>query len=276
MYERTYHKAVLKTEEKPTKKSTRINWKMLAWIFAIVAVIVGLVFVIRMPKLQVRNINVVGANVVDPGDVTEFVNNQLQGNKLFFLPRTSIFLVPEHSLEREIKAQFPRLQTVSVSRKNFSTLTVSVTEFQGVYLWCTDATTCYFMDQNGVAFASAPYFSGSAYPKVFVGTLQALPFQAITQDQNNDIATLLDKLPALMITATEFHFVGDHELDVYFNHNGQQAMLMFDPTVDINESMNALFTGLRTDPLASEFHNPAKVLQYIDLRFTNRVVYKFQ
>jgi hypothetical protein len=276
MYERTYHKTVLKTETKAVKKTGRINWRLVLWIMVTAIVIAGMIFLIRLPQVQVRTIEVTGVNVVDPGDVKEFIHNDLQGRRLFILPKSSIFLVRTHSLEKALKAQFSRFQTVSVSRKNFSTLSVAVTEYQGIYLWCADTATCYAMDQNGVAFAPAPYFSGSAYPKVFIGSMRSIPFQALTAAQVSLIGTLLDKLPALSITPSEFHFVTDHELDVSFNHGGHHAMLLFDPTAHVDQSMNALFTGLRTNPLASKFHDSAQVLQYIDLRFSNRIVYKFQ
>lgn len=277
MYERTYHKAVLKTDDKPVKKEGgRVNWKAALWIVVSVAIVVGAVFLIRMPRLQVTNVEVAGAHVADPGDVKEFVMTELQGKKLFLLPKTSIFLVPEHRLEKDLKAQFSRFQTVSVSRKNFSTLVVTVSEYQGVYLWCSDDASCYFMDQNGVAFAPAPYFSGNAYPKIFVGQKQGLPFQAVTASQLAFIAAALDKLPVIGINPEEFHFVSDHELDVYFNHYGQQSKLLFDPTTNLQDAMNALYTGLRTNPLATKFRDQTQILQYVDLRFSYRVVYKFQ
>jgi len=277
MYERTYHKTVLKTDEKqPGRKLRQVNLKLIALIVVVLAVLTGIVILIRLPKVQVKTVSVVGANVVDPGDVSEFVTSQLQGDKLFILPKTSIFIIPEHTLEQQIKAAFPRLQTVVVSRRNFSTITVTVTEYQGVYLWCADETDCDFMDQNGVAFATAPYFSGDAYPKIFTGATHAMPFQALSPDQVNTLSLLLTRLPIINIDPEEFHFVTDHELDVDFNHNGHQAQLMFDPTLDISDSLEALYTGLQTDPLATKFQDPSEVLQYIDLRFLDRVVYKFQ
>jgi cell division septal protein FtsQ len=278
MYEQNYHKTVLKTETQQTKKRrVRINWKLVAGIVSIVIVVVGIVLIIRLPKVQVRTITVVGANVVDPGDVSQFVTSTLQGYKLGVLPRSSIFLVQEHVLEQQIKNAFPRLQTVKVSRKNFSTLTVTVTEFQGIYLWCSDPMTCDFMDQNGVVFSPAPYFSGSAYPKIFVAGQHApLPFQALDANQLSIVQLLNEHLPMINIAPQEFHFVTGHELDVDFNHNGQQAQLLFDPTLDANQSLEALYAGLRTDPLATEFHDSTKMLEYIDLRFMDRVVYKFQ
>jgi len=277
MYERTYHKTVLKTEEKAPKKSTsRINWKMILILTALIAVFGGMIYVIRLPKLQVKTVEVTGEHVVDPGDITEFITTQLQGNKLFILPRSSIFLVPEHTIEKALQRQFPRLQTVVVSRKNFSTLTVTVSEYQGVYLWCTTDTECYFMDQNGVTFSPAPYFSGSAYPKLFIGTLEQLPFQALSPAQLTTVQLLLERLPSIGIAPLAFHFVNDHEVTIDFNHNGQQAMVLLDPNIDPAQTITTLFTALRTNPLATKFHDPTQVLQYIDLRFSNRVVYKFQ
>ena len=277
MYERTYHKTVLKTEEKAPKKSTsRINWKMILILTALIAVFGGMIYVIRLPKLQVKTVEVTGEHVVDPGDITEFITTQLQGNKLFILPRSSIFLVPEHTIEKALQRQFPRLQTVVVSRKNFSTLTVTVSEYQGVYLWCTTDTECYFMDQNGVTFSPAPYFSGSAYPKLFIGTLEQLPFQALSPAQLTTVQLLLERLPSIGIAPLAFHFVNDHEVTIDFNHNGQQAMVLLDPNIDPAQTITTLFTALRTNPLATKFHDPTQILQYIDLRFSNRVVYKFQ
>ncbi len=277
MYERTYHKTVLKREDdEPQKEPTRIDWKRILWIFVAIVIIVETVILIRLPKVQVTHIVVVGAHVADPGDITEFVNQELQGKDLFILPKTSIFLVPEHKLEKDLKQNFSRLQTVDVSRKNFSTIVVTVTEYQGVYLWCADAQNCDFMDQNGVAFAPAPYFSGDAYPKIFNGIGTTVPFQAVDADKLHTITTALDKLPVIGINPEEFHFVTDHELDVTFNHYGQQATLLFDPTTNTDDALNALYTGLRTNPLATKFRTPTDVLQYIDLRFSDRVVYKFQ
>ncbi len=276
MYEKTYHKTVLKNDTKTELPQSRVNWKRILWIVIFVVVITGTIVLIKLPRMQVATIEVTGANVADPGDVSEFVKMQLQGKKLFFLPKTSIMLIPEHTLEKELKEQFPRFQTVSVSRKNFSTITIAVSEYQGVYLWCSDVDTCFFMDQNGVVFAPAPIYSGSAYPKIFASTVQPVPFQALNDEQNDTVTLLLAKLPAILITPTEFHFVGDHELDVIFNHDGHQSSIIFDPTTDIQAALNVLFTGLRTNPLATKFHDQAMVLQYIDLRFSNRVVYKFQ
>jgi hypothetical protein len=276
MYEKSYHTAVLKTEKNPEKKPGRINWKLILGLLLGAVLIAGFIVLIKLPQWQVQHIEVVGANVADPGDVSEFVTAELQGRKLFFLPKTSILLVPEHRLEKDLKAHFSRFQTVGVSRKNFSTLTVTVSEYQGVYLWCNDPDTCFFMDQNGIAFAPAPVFSGSAYPKIFVGTVQPLPFQALNLQQEQMVSLLRDKLPALLITPTEFHFVSDHQVEVMFNHNGHQASLLLDPMTDTQQALNALFSGLRTNPLATNFHDSSKVLDYIDLRFSNRVVYRFE
>lgn len=277
MYERTYHKTVLRADEKGQKKTKRqINWRLIIRCAIAAVIVVGIVLLIRMPRLQVTHIEVVGANVVDPGDVTEFITEDLRGKELFILPKSSIFLISEHGLEKKIAKQFSRIESVNVHRANFSTLTVTITEYQGVYLWCSNENNCDFMDQNGIAFAPAPYFSGDAYPKIFTGPLGNLPFQVLNTTQINNVALIIDRLTAIGITPDEFHFISNHEFEVDFNHNGQQAKLFFDPSSDMKQSLIALYTGLRTNPLAGDYRDANKVLEYIDLRFANRVVYKFQ
>src|SRR4051812_49187075 len=98
MYEKSYHTAVLKTDKKPEQKGGRINWKLILGLFVGAVLVAGLIVLIKLPQWQVRNIEVVGAHVADPGDVTEFVRGELQGKRLFFLPKTSILLVPEKHL----------------------------------------------------------------------------------------------------------------------------------------------------------------------------------
>jgi cell division septal protein FtsQ len=78
MYERTYHKTVLKTDEKtPGKRRShvRINWRLVALLVGIVVVLTGIVIIIRLQKVQVKTITVTGANVVDPADANKHLHH---------------------------------------------------------------------------------------------------------------------------------------------------------------------------------------------------------
>jgi hypothetical protein len=99
MYEKTYHTQVLKKDEvKKTKKG--FSWKRILVIFLSLAFIFGVIFVIRHPRLQVTNIEVLGTQVLDVEDVVSFTKEQLVGRSLWILPKTSIFLIDESYLKK--------------------------------------------------------------------------------------------------------------------------------------------------------------------------------
>ena len=285
MYERTYHNQVLKQGDTVTpKKPRRPSWKRVLIGVVVVALGSGIFFLIRAPRLQVAEVHVVGTNVIDTQDVSMAVKKQLVGNTLWVLPRTSIFLINEHAVEHALQKTFSRIETVSVTRDSFHSVLITIKEYDAVYLWCTEkgsdseeGADCYFMDNQGSVYSSAPVFSGTAYPKIITGApLETLPFQAMTREEVARIAALEKGLSDINIVPTLFHTISPREMDIDFLHNKSVAVLRIDPSVPTTTSLEYIFSGIRAEPLSSLFHNAEKVLLYIDVRFSNKVVYKFQ
>ena len=282
MYQRTYKSNVLK-EEKLAKVKRPFPWKRLLWTLFVVALVVGCITLIKTPRFQVKHVVVTGTEVADPNDVVKYVNDRMAGKYLYILPKTSILLTPTATLSEKVKKAFPRFKSAVVRRASFDTLSVSINEYKGVYLWCSELdenqtnNNCSFMDQNGVVFATAPYFSGSAYLKLYGDNTSAnFPFSPLGSLSLANVVLLTARFEAINITATEFHFISSHKLVVGFAHNDRDAQIIFDPSRDIEDELSALYTGLRTEPLGSLYHNQSKILEYIDVRFANKVVYKFQ
>jgi cell division septal protein FtsQ len=278
MYERTYHSKVLKADPaKPEPKS--FPWKRVVVITSVIAVFVGFILLTRIPKWQVTTVTVNGTQVADPEEVAAFVKSGIEGRYLFSLmPRRSILLVHPKHIARQVHAAFPRFKEVHVQRSAMNALTVDVSEYKGVYLWCEHGETevCSFMDERGIVFAAAPYFSGDAYLKIFVGERGAYPFTPISTQQLALVTMLDEKLRAINIDPVDFYFNGEHELVIDFSHHGDRAKIFIDPTRDVESALEALFSALRTDPLRAHYADSSQVLQYLDLRFSNKVVYKFQ
>ncbi|HVY35733.1 MAG TPA: hypothetical protein VG982_00430 [Candidatus Paceibacterota bacterium] len=262
-------------QKKLPKEKKPFPWRRFLWIAGILAVIVAVVLVTRIPKLQIQTIDVVGTTAVNPDDVSAFIKRQIKGEYLFVIPKGSMLTVATSTISTTVAHAFPRFSSVRVSRRGINGLLVTVTEHATEYLWCEQENSCFSMTKEGVVYAPASQFSGDAYLKLFGGEKGSIPFSPFSQDKLSVVATLLDRLPAIDIKPTEIHFISDYEFDVVFSHNGADAMLMFDPGNDIEVSLEALYSGLKTDPLASDFDNQKKTLQYIDLRFPNKVVYKF-
>lgn len=275
MYERTYHAKVLKYDEK-TPPRRIFSWRRLVTVLGVLVICAGIVILIKAPRFQVQTISVVGVDVADPIEVSQFTLAALQGNYLLFFPKTSILLVNQDKLAQEIKAHYPRFKTVRVDRDSMRSLKVTVTEYAGSYLWCDSTDVCSFMDETGAVFADAPYFSGNAYLKIYSGARIAYPFYPVTIEQLTLVSHIKKRLESIEIDPLSFAFDSDHLLSVVFIHNTSRTTIMFDPTEDTDQMLETLYGGLRTEPFTDLYHNPSKILEYIDLRFANKLIYKFK
>lgn len=278
MYERNYHGKVLEEDKQSKPKKKIFPWKTVLITTLCIVLFGGFVVLTQLNRLQVRTIEVVGAISADPKDVSEFVTNTLTGKWLYVFPKTSIVLLPDTTLERSIQRAFPKFETISVARSGAQTITITVTEYEGTQLWCDELTKeCSFMSTTGVVFAPAPFFSGSAYLKIYGGEKGEYPFVPFHRDELSTIALYLDKLHAINIDATEFYFFTSPEkLIISFYHNSGQTQIIIDPSVPTDTTLQSLFTALRTPPLSTRYRDSTSMLNYIDLRLPNKVVYKFQ
>lgn len=273
MYEKNYKTSVL-NQKVAVKK--RFSWKRFSIILGVIIVIAGFCYLLRLPRFQISDITVEGTYVIDQEEVRSVVQSDLAGWRLWIFPRTSSLLVNDKAIEAKLKKQFTRIETVVVKRDNLHTLSVSIKEFDPVYLWCTETDACYFMDMEGVVYGEAPVFSGSAYPKIFTGApLEALPFVGIKEADLTQIAEFQKRLSEINITPIAFRLRTPRELTIDFLHNKTIAELRVDRATSTDTSLEYLFSGIRTEPLSSLFASEHKKLLYIDVRFSNKVVYKF-
>lgn len=284
MYERSYKNRVLKPE--PEKPRAFKIFKRVVIVLVISALIYGIIFCLRYHKFQIQRIDVSGSFVIDPNDISKFATEKLQGNYLRFIPKTGIFVLRPKTLAAQIKKQFPYIETIQVKRNNLSSISVSITEYKGVYLWCTNPEACYFMNKNGLVFSPAPYFSGSAYIRVFgredLKEVRAedgevtLPFTPLKPESFALIPKAVDLLGNASIAPIAFHFEQPHSLDISFAHHSKEAQLYIDPTKDLEVQVQGLLSALRTQALRTLYEDENKKLLYLDTRFNDKVVYKFE
>jgi len=278
MYERNYHKSVLHDDKQSKPRPKKFPWKNVLLVFGCVMLVGGFVTLTQLNRLQLRTVEVVGAESADPKDISEFVMSKLTGKWLYVFPKTSLVLLPDRALEKSIRSAFPKFQNVSVTRGGTQTITVTVTEFVGTQLWCDEVSDeCSFMSTDGVVFAPAPFFSGSAYVKLFGGIPTDYPFVPLRQEQRDRVTLLLEKLRAINIEPSEFHYYATPEkLVIVYYHDGNPAQIILDPLVSTDTTLQSLFTALRTPPFSTRYKDGVSVLEYIDLRLPNKVVYKFK
>jgi hypothetical protein len=298
--------------KKHRHKATRN--KILFFLCGILIIFVLLVFLSKLKNLNISNIEVSGNQVVDTNSIKTTIEKQMAGKYLWLFPKTNLFLYPENSIKKELENEFPRLENINLSIKNNKTLEVSLSERKALYTWCgvvpdvgilqgrspTSGTpSCYFVDENGYIFDQAPYFSGEVYFKFYgtpdVGILQVRsptsgtlehPTSAtnpsgsyFSQQYFKQLISFRDILVGFGLKPVAMYVGSDGNVEVALSGGtsfSTDPQIILKLNADYQNVAENLEAALTTEPLQSEFKNKYATLEYIDLRFGNKVYYKFK
>jgi hypothetical protein len=272
-------------------KRKRHQKRVRFWVFVgiiFVLLVTGFIIASRAPRILIQNITVSGNQVVDTKDITDRVQSYLAGNYAYVIPRRNIFLFPKKKILADLAETFPRLRNISIKKTSLTAIAISVSELKGNALWCGMGTEkidpsvqCYFTDTSGVIISQAPYYSGNVYTRFFGSTL-------LTSDQSplgqmfipaDSFAKLLafgEQVKSLGFSIKSIHIsAGGEEAIVIDTGSGHTAPIRF--LSDANYAILGanLASALGKKELADMVKTNLSKLEYFDLRFTNKVYYKF-
>ena len=240
-----------------------------------------LVYVSRISGLNIVSIEIADNNITDADAIKAEVQQEISGDYLWFIPKANILLYPENKIKELLSNDFKRLKDINLSIKDNQTLLLNLTERMPLYTWCgnnIDTTAsaeqkCYFLDKDGYIYDEAPYFSGDVYFKFYgkadIGTY-------FYKDVFTQLAYLKDTMTTMGLKPVSM-FVDDlGDAKVFLASSATvEPYIAFKIDSDFQNVAENLETALSTEPLLSNFKNKYASLEYIDLRFGNKVYYKF-
>lgn len=264
---------------KKKRKARFVRWGIVS---ALLIVIFGTcIYIVHRPEIRIDTVVFSGGVLVKHADVEAETLVFLGHSYLGIIPKNNILFYPHDSLEAYLKDVFRRIDQISITRSNMHSLSVTITERKPVALWCDTlpdvglALHCYFMDNLGILFAEAPQFSGDAYTKYFglinsdtpVGsqfTVSSTTFRVI-----NDFVHEVDVLSL----GPEYIVAKDNgEFSIYLSSGGY---ILFDLKSDIGKTRDNLEALLRAPAFATSTRGRLPI-DYIDLRFGNKLFYKLR
>ena len=152
-----------------------------------------------------------------------------------------------------------------------------------LYTWCgvksEEDKKCYFMDEDGYVFDEAPYFSGDIYFK-FYGLLDTVnPLGSYFSKQNfKQLILFKDVLVGMKLKIAGLNIINNEDAEMIFLKEASsetEPKIIFKINADFQHIAENLQAAINTEPLKSKFKNKYRALQYIDLRFENKVYDKF-
>jgi len=235
-----------------------------------------------LPRFTYQHVTVTGAHSVASADVEKFVENKLGESSRGFVSGRNIFIYDYSSLSREIVDNFPTLKDAEVTRDAAigNGLSVSVRERVPFAQWCEVGNPdCYLVDEDGVVFASAAGVATSSLPTpyVFSGVLSTSSVSTVNAPYGEvfagthfaGIKALLKMLHDSGVTPIAVRLENDSDFTISLAE-GYYLKISFGGDASMLTKNLALILN------ADALHGKASLLEYIDLRFGNRVYYKFK
>ncbi len=254
--------------------------KVLLYVFALSVIFAGLVYISRIPAFNIISVEIIGAKITDAGMIKAVVEKEIAEDYLWLFPKTNILLYPKNSIKNQLHNTFKRLKDINFSVKDNKILEVSVTERVASYIWCGDVPLqpdskdkpkCYFLDDSGYNFDEAPYFSGEVYFKFYGSDFSEANFEKLI--------SLKKMLEAMGLEPAGLYLEGNGDNIRIFlsakNSSSTQPEIILKADADFQKVAENLEVALNTEPLQSNFKNKYSSLLYIDLRFGNKIYYKF-
>ena len=281
-------------QESPKLRALRekriLRRKRIALFFGVLFLLLigGFIYTAHLTRIQLMNVNVIGNKVLDSDDIVSRVDADLSGSYAYVIPHRNAFLYPKNKILADLQSTFPKIATVTVYRTDFKTLLVTITEVRGRALWCgMDATVpdapCYFTDDSGEIVSSAPQFSGNVYPRFYGGALANPSAENAPLGQAFAYAKTFGDLIAFQSSIVALGFqvkaisIGPADEDTLTLDlgGGKTALVRFLKDDDLPTITGNLAAALGNSDLANSMKTDKANLEYFDLRFTNKVYYKF-
>lgn len=231
--------------------------------------ITGIIFLLRWPKLQVSTVHVTGLSVLTEEEVTKDVFDSIQGSYFGFLPRRSVFLLSTAALQAKIKNDLPRIEEIAIKKAFPHTLKIVIEERKSFGILCAQSH-CVYIDTAGFAYENAPDSSGSLIMKIKTDAgAPRVGDNALDKNLVNRLIFLRQEVKR----TTGMEVIGYELLKKVPREIRVEVDEGFRLIFDRDDDFKNVFRVLKT-VLEEEIKEKRSKLQYIDLRFGNKVFYK--
>jgi hypothetical protein len=201
----------------------------------------------------------------------------------FVFPKNNSLIYPKKYLQEYLKERFKRIDTIKINRKDFTTLSIEITERKPIALWCDSSSLnastsekCYFLDDNGTIFVEAPYFSGNAYFRYYglIGTSSPIvgaEYLASTT-QFRSLSKFVSDVEYMSTTPIYLLSKENEEFTLILSTGAKIYFDMKEPLPKISSNLETLLHS----GTFSTSSDPTTSIDYIDLRFGNKLYYKMK
>lgn len=250
------------------KKRRRRIAKLILFIIFFLVIIYGISFWSYYPKFQVIELEVEGVEFSDEQMIRDIFEKNISGRKMLVLSQRNFLFIPKSEIINELKDNMV-IEDAEIVTRGFDRVVIKIKEFAPVAVWCKE--DCYFINQKGEAFVKAPLLYED-YLVVLKRETEGDLFGQQYSDEKvfQNIFKFIDLMKNLNVEITSVS-TGDEETYALLSNSYPELL------IDKNDQPENIFSNLNTI-LEKDAINEAQLgnIEYIDLRFGNKVYYKIK
>lgn len=287
----------IRSQKHVKKQQKRRRRQFVALIVAILLLLGGLIGLTHWSAVEITSFEVSINSSLPEEEIKDVVSSQLDRRLWFVVAQDNILLLPSDLITDKVANLTPRIKSADITRTGLQRFNVSVQTRSPSAQVCppkpATSSRCLLVDKNGFAYRRAD-MKNSSSSELFMYRSSNLPevgSQLKAPETFRVLQSFITKLPELSF-APESAMLKDHE-DVYIETADGSGATSSSSTsvqlrVNLADDLSRKFTDLQTivenksfvastteetpdgtTPSISPF-----ALEYIDLRFGNKVFYK--
>jgi hypothetical protein len=261
-------------------------------IILFISLVLALSYFSSHHKIVINKIIINGNSIIDADKLEDSINEKLDGKYLGLFSHSNFLIYPHDKIYNNLILEFPRIESLSIKRDGLNILVFDIKERLGSYLYCgleipekkeDIGENCFFVNNDGYIFDKAPYFSGDIYFKYYTkiesGDINALGSKMFNTDRFHELIIFMDGVTSLGFSSTHLAISPEGIYSLYLKkigNNINDPKIIFKEENDLVIIYNNFSTAMREKEFANEVISKYDTLSYIDLRFKNKVLYKFQ
>lgn len=258
-------------DSKKKKRKKFFRHSLLIGGVILILLIFGIFWFFMSSYFKINKVEIFGNENIPAEQISGNIKKNFSGRYYFIFPKNNVLIIPEQKMAENLATAFPSLSEIYFEKRYPARLSVYVKERKPTAVLC-NGQDCAFIDNSGYVFERAPYFSGGVFLK-FIDQ----------REENKNI-----KLKTNFLVKDEYEKI--FEFKNYFLKAGLDAaevILQKDGIYrfDISKRFSILVNNYNEPSkcfenlilaLNSEIKEKSADLEYIDLRFENKIYYKFK